>query len=641
MGTGVILVIILQASHIYKHYGDVQILNDVNLSVQAGERIGLVGRNGAGKTTLLKIMTGQLPADAGEIIKARQTSVGYLAQDGGLQSNRTVREEMLQVFTSLIQQEKQLRELEIKMGLPEVASNPALQAKITAEYTGLRESFSRNGGYEYEAGIRSVLHGLQFGEEYHDIPVSRLSGGEKTRLALAKLLLAKPEVLILDEPTNYLDMETMGWLEKFLQTYPGAILAVSHDRYFLDAIAETICELELTRLTRYSGNYSRYLALKAEEMERRAKQYKKQQEEIARLQDFVQRNIARASTTGRAKSKQKLLEKIKPLEKPVIDDKKIHLTLGAARQSGKEVLDVQELSVGYGNRPVARNITFTVYRGERVALLGPNGTGKTTLLKTAAGLLPPLAGRVRTGYHVAAGYFEQEQRQLTGNKQVLYELWDDYPHMEEQAVRSVLGRFLFTGEDVLKTVNDLSGGEKSRLALAKLICSQTNFLLLDEPTSHLDILSNEAMEEALLNYQGTILFVSHDRYFINKIATRIIELSPDGVNTYQGDFEYYQRKKAEQPVREETGGDAPLTEAKKNFLQRKEIQREARKKQRRAEQLEQLISETEQAVANLEQELYRPEVYNDHEVYREKSFALEKLRADLENYLAEWVELAE
>lgn len=634
--------IVLQAAHIYKSFGGKQLLKDATLTIQEGERIGLVGRNGAGKSTLLKIITGQMPYDDGQVFLPQNVTIGYLAQDGGLQSGLTVWDDMLTSFSTLLEQEKKLRKLEIQMGLPEAINNPTHLNKISDNYTNLREAFKRNGGYEYQAAIRSVLHGLQFDKTYYNAPVERLSGGEKTRLALAKLLLLKPTALILDEPTNYLDMNTMDWLEKYLQTYPGAILAVSHDRYFLDNIVKTIYELEFARTIHYNGNYSRYLNLKEEELERQAKMYRKQQEEKARLQEFVQRNIARASTTGRAQSKLKLLEKIKPLERPVADNKKINLSLDTARQSGKEVIKVKELCAGYHGKSLVHNVNFDIYRGERVALLGSNGIGKTTLLKTVAGILPPMGGNINKGYHITIDYYEQEQKELTGNKQVLNEIWDIHPHLDEHTVRSILSRFLFSGEDVLKNVGNLSGGEKSRLALAKLICSQANFLLLDEPTSHLDILSNEALEEALLQYQGTMLFVSHDRYFINKIATRIIELTSNGIIDYKGNFDYYQRKKAESVAKEQHyNKDNSATEAKKNFLQRKEIQREERKKQRRTEELEKKIQHTEKEIASLEKELYHPEVYNDHETYRQTSRTLDKLRANLEEYLAEWVELAE
>lgn len=634
------MVIVLQASHIYKAYGDVQLLNDVTLTVREGEKIGLVGRNGTGKTTLLKILNGELPADAGDIIRPKTVTLGYLAQQGGLQSEHTIWKEMLAVFDRHIAMEEKLSNLENDMGKPENMANPAKLKKITEEYSHLREVFIQNGGYGYKAAIRGVLHGLQFGEEHYHLSVDKLSGGEKTRLALAKLLLTKPTVLLLDEPTNYLDMDTMTWLERYLQTYPGAVLTVSHDRYFLDTVVGTVYELEFSRLKRYSGNYSRYLLLKKKELELQAKQYRKQQDEIARLQDFVQRNIARASTTGRAKSKQKLLERIKPLERPVTDNKTIKLPLNSTQASGKEVLWAKELSIGYQNALIARNINLTIARGERVAIIGPNGAGKTTLLKTLAGLLPPLAGTITRGYHVNMGYYEQEQKHLKGNKQVINELWDEYPELDEQTVRSILGSLLFSGEDVLKNVKELSGGEKARLALAKLMCLRANFLLLDEPTNHLDILGNEALEVALLQYPGTLLFISHDRYFINKIAGRVLELTPDGIKSYLGNFDDYQNKKlAETKTLQQDNQYTPASDNKKEFLQRKEKQREERRKQRRAEELEALITAAEESIDHLENQLYLPEVYNDHETYRQTSLELEKLRAELEKYLEEWVEL--
>lgn len=636
--------IVLQAAHIDKSFGGVLILDDATLAVRQGERVGLVGRNGAGKTTLLKIIIGSLQPDSGEIIRPRSVTTGYLAQDSGLESNRTVMEEMLSVFSHLQVMEQHIRRLEQEMGRPEVIADQDRLAAVQDEYTLLREEFNRGGGYEYEAVTRSVLHGLNFTGDYLYAPVRQLSGGEKTRLALAKLLLAKPDLLILDEPTNYLDMDTMAWLERYLQNYPGAILAVSHDRYFLDTLVETVCELENHRLNRYTGNYSRYLVLKAEEMERQAARYRRQQEEMARMQDFVQRNIARASTTGRAKSRQKMLAKIKPLEKPAEDNRKMAMGLEITRPSGTEVVMVKELAIGYRNNVLARNISFNIRRGERVALLGPNGTGKTTLLKTIAGLLPPLSGKTRMGHHVHAEYYEQEQGRLTAEKTVLSELWDDFPHLEEQTARTILGRFLFSGEEVLKRVGDLSGGEKSRLALAKLLCSRANLLLLDEPTSHLDVLAREALEEALQDYPGTLLFVSHDRYFINKTATRVLELTPGGVNDFPGNFDYYLGKKSSgaKDAKQGTAPEhCPPSAGKLDFLQRKEVQREERKKQRRLEELEKRIEMMERELAGLEEELFQPDVYGDHKIYREKTAVLEKLREELETLLDRWVVLTD
>lgn len=633
--------ILLQGTRLSKSFGDLQILKDVSLTVQTGERVGLVGRNGTGKSTLLKILTGHITPDHGEVNRPKTVTLGYLAQDSGLDSHRTVQEEARSVFAHLVEIEKQIRALEMHMGTPAVATQPQLLAQVTEQYTALREEFNRAGGYSYEVAISSVLQGLNFHSQYQQMPVSQLSGGEKTRLALAKLLLASPQLLLLDEPTNYLDLQTLGWLEKYLQTYTGAVLVVSHDRYFLDAITTTIYELDCARLSRFHGNYSHYQKQRDALQASQAKQYHRQQEEIARQRDFVSRNMARASTSGRAKSRLRLLEKITPLAHPGSGHKKINLALNTARPSGKEVIKVQDLAIGYGNQTLGRNINFTIQRGERVALLGTNGTGKTTLLKTLLGLLPPLAGTVRLGHQVTPGYYEQEQKHLDDTKTVLEELWAAHPQLEEQKIRTVLGGFLFRGDEVFKKVGHLSGGERSRLSLAKLICSGANFLLLDEPTNHLDIWSAEALEEALLNYTGTLLFVSHDRYFINKTATGVLELTPGGVTAYQGHYDYYLEKKA--PVVETgvQGRAETVTAGKKEFLERKQIQREERKRQQQREAVEQAITAAERTIALLEEELYLPETYNHHQVYRDKSRQLEKERLRLEELLHQWLELAD
>lgn len=642
--------ILLQASHIHKSYGAEKILDDVTLTVQENERIGLVGANGAGKSTLLKIINGDTDPDEGQVFKAKGINIGYLAQDGGLKSRRTIWEELLESFKPLLDQEQQLRELEVRMGDPSIIADEKKYRQVSERYAVLAEEFRRAGGYTYQASIRTVLQGLKFVDDEYNTVVSSLSGGQKTRLALAKLLMNKPDVLILDEPTNYLDMETMAWLEKYLQSYSGAILVVSHDRYFLDSLMNVIFELEHHKITRYNGNYSRFVKLKAQRLEQQLAEYKKYQAERVRLEEFVQKNIARDSTSGRAKSRQKQLEKMQPVEAPVTSSNNVGISFDIQRKSGKEVLTVKDLAVGYRGKPVARNINFQILRGQRVALLGPNGTGKTTLLKTIAGKLFPVEGQVLEGFHVTIGFHDQEQESLSMHKTVLNELWDHYPGMDEKDVRGVLGRFLFTGDDVFKEVSALSGGEKARLALAKLMCRQANFLILDEPTNHLDIYSREALEDALLEYPGTLLFVSHDRYFLNKIATRIIELTARGVTDYLGNYDYYLKKKAARSPGSDTNKSREKQAAssqnpkkpgkgKLQYLLTKEKEREERKRRRRLHELEKLIQETEDNIAALEKELYRPGVYNDHVVYREKNDTLEQLREQLEHYLEEWVSL--
>lgn len=635
--------IILQASHITKSFGADIVLENINLTVQNGERVGLVGPNGAGKTTLLKIVTGRIPSDSGEVMKPKGVSFGYLAQDGGLESNRTIWDEMISVFEPIIEQEKALRRLEKRMGEISATASPSEYSKVMEEYAALAEDFKNKGGYGYQAAIRGILHGLKFGNE-HEKLINTLSGGQKTRLALAKQLLTKPDLLILDEPTNYLDMETLTWLEQYLISYPGAVLVVSHDRYFLDSLVQVIYELQRGKAVKYIGNYSQFIQQKKEKTEQQLKQYKKQQEEIAKMEDFVRRNMARSSTTGRAQSRQKMLEKIQRLDKPVTD-RSARFSFGIQRASGSEVLKIKDMTIGYNKTALSHGINVEIKRGERVALVGPNGAGKSTLLKTIIGQLRPLQGYFLTGTNVDIGYYEQEQAKSTSTKQVLNELWDHYAMMDEKDIRTVLGCFLFSGDDVYKSTADLSGGERARLSLSKLMLKKANFLMLDEPTNHLDIYSKEVLEGALEDYPGTILFVSHDRYFLKKVATRVVELSPQGVTNYAGDYLYYLRKKKElETSPEQPGPDRSVNEgtaankmaARQNYLQEKEAKRREEKRMRRLEELEIAIEETEKRISELEAEIYLPEVYQELEILMQKNEELEKSKKALESYYEEW-----
>lgn len=639
--------IVLQAAHIFKSFGSVPVLVDATLTVQANEKIGLVGPNGAGKSTLLKIITGEMEPDSGDIFKAKAITTGYLAQESGFDTGSTVYDEMLAAFGPLIKQEQELRKLEKAMGEPSVIADNKKFRQVSERYANLAEQFRNARGYSYRATIDAILQGLKFLKNDYNAPVSSLSGGQKTRLALARLLMIKPDLLILDEPTNYLDKETTAWLERHLQSYPGAVLVVSHDRYFLDNLTQVIFELVNNKVTRYNGNYTRFLQLKLLQMEQQAREYAKYQEEKARLEEFINRNIARDSTSGWAKARRKQLEKMKQVEKPSSGIRTAGISFHIRQESGKEVLTVRDLSIGYSGKPVAQNIDFAICRGERVALLGPNGTGKSTLLKTIAGRAYPISGTISEGYHIIIAYHDQEQEDLSGYNTVLDELWNRYPYMDEKNVRRVLGRFLFTGEDVYKQVQSLSGGEKARLSLAVIMCQKANFLILDEPSNHLDIYSREALEASLLKYPGTLLFVSHDRYFINKIATRIIELTSHGVTEYPGNFDYYIEKKSlnEQNKQSQTQKAQHKTgkpgKGKIHYLRAKEQEREERKRRRHVRELERMIGETEDRIALLEEELYQPGVYSDHKIYLEKSSELEKLRGNLENYLEEWVTLAD
>lgn len=638
--------ILLQASHIEKSFGAEKVLDDVTLIIQDNERIGLVGKNGAGKSTLLKIINGDTEPGAGQIFKAKGMTTGYLAQDGGIESRRTIWEELLASFQPLVQQEKELRTLEASMSDPLIIEDKKTFRQISSKYAALSDQFRRAGGYTYHAAARSILQGLQFVDDEHNTLVSALSGGQKTRLALAKLLINKPDVLILDEPTNYLDMDTISWLEKYLQSYPGAILIVSHDRYFLDNLVNVVFELEDHKITRYNSNYSGFIKLKAARRKKQLAEYNKFQSEKTRLEEFIQKNISRDATSGRAKARQKQLQKMQPVAEPPGDSARAGISFGINRQSGKEILTVKNLAIGYHGKPVARDMDFQITRGQRVALLGPNGTGKTTLLKTIVGRLFPISGEIIEGFHVTIGYHDQEQKSLSLNKTVLDELWDDYPGMDEKDVRGILGRFLFTGDDVFKEISTLSGGEKARLVLAKLMCRQANFLILDEPTNHLDIYSREALEESLLDYPGTLLFVSHDRYFLNKIATKVIELHQRGTTEYEGHYDYYLTKKAPLNSKTETDtgpqrqGKQP-GKGKEHYLRTKEKERKDRKRRRRIQELEKQIHKTENMIKSLEKELCLPGVYSDHLIYQEKDNHLKQMRSKLESYLEEWMCLQE
>lgn len=641
--------ILLQVNQLNKYYGADLVLSNIKLEIHTRDRIALVGRNGSGKSTLLKIIAGELAYDSGEIIKPKEVTIGFLDQHTGLVSDRTIWDEMLTVFEDLRSMEKRLRNLEQEMAKEETYTDEGKYKQILSEYDYLQHEFKELGGYQYEADIRSVLHGLNFSTfNYQETKISNLSGGQKTRLALGKLLLSKPDILILDEPTNHLDIDTLTWLEQYLQSYDGAILIVSHDRYFLDKLVNQVYECAQTTLTKYVGNYSQYLVQKAENYERDLKMYEKQQDEIARMKEFIAKNLTRASTTKRAQSRRKALERMQMIDKPHRDDKSANFSFQIERQSGNEVLNVVDLAIGYGANQISKNIHFQIQRGDSIALLGPNGVGKSTLLKTIVGQLQALSGNIHFGANVTIAYYDQEQANLTSNKRVLNELWDEYPTKTEKEIRTILGNFLFSGDDVLKNVSTLSGGEKARLSLAKLMMLNANFLILDEPTNHLDLDSKEILENALVDFPGTILFVSHDRYFINRIATKVFELSTNGVTEYLGDYDYYIEKKEEmmeiQKLSEEsehnqTQEPASDLDAKTRYEQEKELKKLERQKKRRVEEIETLIESLEMEIAEKEQQFLHPEIYSDHTKVAELNKEIEKAKAKIETLLEEWSEL--
>ncbi len=637
--------ILLQINQVSKYYGAELILSNMKLEVQHKDRIALVGRNGAGKSTLLKIIAGQISHDGGEIIKPKDVTIGYMAQDTGLESELSIWDEMLTVFHDLIHQEQAIRKLEEKMASPSIFSNETVYQKVLNEYDELQMKFKEQGGYQYESDIRSVLHGLQFGDFDYSTRISTLSGGQKTRLALGKLLLTKPDILILDEPTNHLDIETLSWLEQYLQGYHGAVLIVSHDRYFLDKVVNQVYEISRHSMKKYHGNYSSYLVKKAEDYERDMKQFEKQQEEIEKLRDFVQKNITRASTTKRAQSRRKQLEKMDVLDRPQGDQKSATFSFQIEKQSGNEVLQLKDLAVGYQNEKISQNINIRITKGESIALVGPNGVGKSTLLKTLINRLASLSGEIRFGTNVQVSYYDQEQANLVSNKRVLNELWDEHPLKPEKEIRTILGNFLFSGDDVLKNVSTLSGGEKARLALAKIMMEKGNFLILDEPTNHLDIDSKLVLENALIDYPGTILFVSHDRYFINRIATKVIELSKQGNEEFLGDYDYYVEKKQEQAEHEaleqqqQQSKQQEQNTDKTSYIIDKEAKKAERQRKRRIEEIEIEMEKLETEIQEYNQILCDPEVFQNHEKVLNLQTKLEEAQTALDLLLEEWTEL--
>ncbi|HAM1509651.1 TPA: ABC-F family ATP-binding cassette domain-containing protein [Listeria monocytogenes] len=644
--------ILLQVQQISKFFGAEVILDNIKLEVKTGDRIALVGRNGAGKSTLLKIIAGKMSYDGGTISKPKSVEIGYLAQNTGLESSKTIWDEMLSVFDSLRKMEADLRKMELRLGEPELYNDPEKYQALMTDYDTLQHTFKESGGYTYEAEIRSVLNGLRFYPEDYEVEIASLSGGQKTRLALAKLLLAKQDILVLDEPTNHLDIETLAWLETYLQNYHGSLLIVSHDRYFLDKVVNQVYEISRTKIDYYKGNYSSFVNQKQAKLEQMWKEFDKQQKQIAKLEDFVARNIVRASTTKRAQSRRKQLEKMDVLGRPQGDEKAAHFGFQFEKQTGKDVLMVDQLSIGYAkDKRIASNLTFEMKRQDSLALVGPNGIGKSTLLKTLIRDIPALSGEFHFGAGVKIGYYDQEQAKLTSNKTVLMELWDDYPELNEVNVRTTLGNFLFSDDDVLKNVQSLSGGEKARLALAKLTLLEANVLILDEPTNHLDIESKEVLEAALIDFEGTILFVSHDRYFINRIASKFVELAPEKATVFLGDYDYYQEKLAEEKElarldaedRRKKGEQVEATASvrKLNYQEEKEQQKLLRQRKRKLEEIEKSMEETDEKIAEIELQLTNPEVFQDHEKALEITQELDAVKADGEKLMEEWEQISE
>ncbi len=631
--------IILQANKIERSFAGEVLFDNISLQVDERDRIALVGKNGAGKSTLLKILVGEEEPTSGEINKKRDLSLSYLAQDSRFESSNTIYDEMLHVFDDLRKTEKALRQMELAMG---EKTGTDLE-KLMQDYDRLSEEFRQAGGFTYEADIRAILNGFKFDESMWQMKIEELSGGQNTRLALAKMLLEKPNLLVLDEPTNHLDIETIAWLENYLVNYSGALLIVSHDRYFLDKVATITLDLTKHSLDRYVGNYSSFVEQKEQKLLTEAKNYEKQQKEIAALKDFVNRNLVRASTTKRAQSRRKQLEKMERLDKPEAGTKSAHMTFHSDKASGNVVLTVEEAAVGYDDQILSEPINLDIRKMNAVAIVGPNGIGKSTLIKSIVGQIPFIKGEARFGANVEVGYYDQTQSKLTPHNSVLDELWNDFKLTPEVEIRNRLGAFLFSGDDVKKTVGMLSGGERARLLLAKLSMENNNFLILDEPTNHLDIDSKEVLENALIDFDGTLLFVSHDRYFINRVATQVLELSEEGSTLYLGDYDYYLEKKAELEALVAAQAEAePASSTEEvtgnDYHLQKQNQKELRKITRRIEQLEAEMEELDQKIQAITETMHST---NDAEDLVQLQSELDQLTVQQEAVMEEWAELSE
>ncbi|MGT2711246.1 ABC-F family ATP-binding cassette domain-containing protein [Streptococcus oriscaviae] len=628
--------IILQGNKLERSFAGQVLFDNISLQIDERDRIALVGKNGAGKSTLLKILVGEEAATSGEVHTKRDISLSYLAQDSRFESENTIYDEMLHVFDHLRVKEDRLRLMELEMGQ---LSGEALD-QLMKTYDSLSEEFRQAGGFTYEADIRTILNGFKFDQSMWGMKISELSGGQNTRLALAKMLLEQPELLVLDEPTNHLDIETIAWLEQYLSNYKGALLIVSHDRYFLDKVATVTMDLTKHSLDRYVGNYSKFVELKEQKHLTEQHNYEKQQKEIAKLEDFVQKNIVRASTTKRAQARRKQLEKMERLDKPMKNGKSAHMTFYSEKPSGNLVLTVEEAAVGYEGLVLSKPISIEQRKLDAIAVVGPNGIGKTTLLKSIIGQLPLIEGQIRFGANVQTGYYDQTQSALTPSNSVLEELWSAFPTTPEVEIRNRLGAFLFSGDDVKKSVSMLSGGEKARLLLAKLSMENNNFLILDEPTNHLDIDSKEVLENALIDFDGTLLFVSHDRYFINRVATKVLELSETGSKLYLGDYDYYLEKKAELAAQEIPVQQVEVSNSQGalTYQTQKENQKEQRRIARRIEQIEEEIESLENRLEELNLSMLSTNDIGELTDYQKET---DRLTAQQESLMEEWEELSE
>ena len=638
--------IVLSCHLLSKSYGIQDILKDITFSINHGDKVGLIGANGAGKTTLFKILTGELKPDSGNIFVSKSTEIGYLKQNHTFDLTNTIYEDTEYVFSSLIEMEKNIKNLENEiadLGIKDPNSR-LLEAKME-EYSTILETFNNLNGYGFRSEVRGVLRGLGFTEENYSQPIGHLSGGQKTRVALAKLLLSKPDILLLDEPTNHLDISSVEWLEGFLKDYSGTVLIISHDRYFLNQIVNKIMEIENMGLLSFTGNYSQFMKKKEQLLEQRAREYEALESEISRQKDIIRRlkQHGTEKLIKRAQSREKQLEKLENnVQTPISQKKAVNLSFSSVSQSGRDVLNVDNLSKSFEGNNLFDNISFTLYRGEKVGLIGPNGIGKSTLFKMLTNEVDCTSESISFGHQVTTSLYDQELNNLNPDNTVLDEIWNEYRKLDQTEIRTLLGAFLFPGDDVFKQIKSLSGGEKARLSLLKLILSNSNLLLLDEPTNHLDISSKEVLENALIDYDGTIFVISHDRYFLDRVTTKIIELTPNNCEEFLGNYSYYIEKKREQELLNNSTlstESKTKTQIKEDRKREKEEKAKIRQLQKRKEDIEDEISRLETELEELKSIMCEEEVYSNPDKSKEAHEKFQQLQEKIDNLYEEWQEL--
>ncbi|SCJ37520.1 Uncharacterized ABC transporter ATP-binding protein YheS [uncultured Clostridium sp.] len=635
--------IVLSCNNLNKSFGIDTILENISFTVNEGDKVGIIGVNGTGKTTLFKVLSGIYGYDSGDIYLGKGVEIGYLEQNTNFQSEKSIYEEVLEVFSDLMEMENYIRNLEIRIS--EESSNPNSKEldKLMNEYSHKLELFSELNGYGYKSEVKGILKGLGFSDDDMQTPINILSGGEKTRVLLSKLLLKNPSLLLLDEPTNHLDSDAIEWLEVFLKQYKGTVIIISHDRYFLDQVVNRVFEIHNKKLKTYNGNYSKFIELSKVEKELEVKKYEDQQKEIKKQEESIERLKAygREKHLKRARSKEKMLDKVEVLDRPDVHRKRASIKFSPSVSSGNDVLEVKDISMGYGERILFKDINFNIYRGEKVALIGANGIGKSTLFKIIMNEIVPLSGSTKLGTNVHVDYFHQEQKTLNLDNTIIDEIWDDHPELNQTTLRNMLGSFLFEDEEVFKKISTLSGGERARVAILKLILSNANFLLLDEPTNHLDIDSKEVLEEALLNYTGTLFTISHDRYFLNTVVDKILVLDSEGITEYLGNYDYYMEKKKQtlemntvEVVEEKT--KTQLKDEKRKEREQREIEKKARVKR---QNIEKEIEEIEGKIEELDLLMCQEEVYSNPEKSKEVSQNKSNLEEKLNNLYEEWEQL--